>query len=628
MSLDRPDDRDVVAQIPDTFVRRASLFALHVKRYRAFYAVGLVWLVALAAVPIIRDDGNDAEQAASVETSGGNDTASDMAVDPGSPAAPEPGADLVEAPTGALGAGSGSGPGARRVTRTAAQSLAAARTVGGKTRGGIDCKPGIRQIPISRYAAQCTAAWTGGDNGGATYRGVTDKEIRVVRRVFPDSANSRAVDAVVEAAGGASDDTNKQIRDEVWIPYFNKMFELYGRKITWVEYESENGNSTEEAQSRGREGACADATKIEKELKAFLVIGSIGSAMAECTAERKMLAFGAAAYYPEAFYDKYHPYLWGGVMECERISYQLSEYIGKRLIGKNAQWAGDPLLKETKRKFGTYVPDNDGYQSCVKIAEKELAEKYGGEKNPQRYNYQLDVSRFPDQASQGIIQFKAAGVTSIVTACDPISIIFMTQAAKNQRYYPEWIGIGTALQDTDNAARLYEQEVVNGHLFGMSQLGATKKILGPNSEAGQMYKHITGKEIPPGATGDYYGVLGIYTALQATGPALTPQNVATALFTSPPGGAPDFPVGYTSYQDGPDGTPGATDHTAVDDAREVYWVSEPGTGTAVGNKPRNPYYAGPADGNNGTYKETYGGKRFRNGQWPEENPPIYLDVPK
>jgi hypothetical protein len=149
------------------------------------------------------------------------------------------------------------------------------------------------------------------------------------------------------------------------------------------------------------------------------------------------------------------------------------------------------------------------------------------------------------------------------------------------------------------------------------------KLIGPNSEPGRLYKHITGKEIPPGTDGTYFRLTALYNALQAAGPNLNVKSFKAAMHSLPAGGAPTFSVGYVSYQDGPDGTKGAGDHTGIDDAREVYWVSEPGTDTAVGTKPKDPYYAGPADGTNGTYKETYGGKRFRNGEWPTETPPVY-----
>ena len=57
--------------------------------------------------------------------------------------------------------------------------------------------------------------------------------------------------------------------------------------------------------------------------------------------------------------------------------------------------------------------DNDGYQHCVNISEKVLHEQYGLAKDqPVRFDYQLDVRRFPDQAEQGVIRFQAAGVTT------------------------------------------------------------------------------------------------------------------------------------------------------------------------------------------------------------------------
>ena len=60
----------------------------------------------------------------------------------------------------------------------------------------------------------------------------------------------------------------------------------------------------------------------------------------------------------------------------------------------------------------------------------------------------------------------------------------------------------------------------------------------------------------------------------------------------------------------------------MQDAREVYWVSEDGTDTASGTSARDPYYNGP-DSKNGTFKVTYEGRRFQNNEWPDGDPPIY-----
>jgi hypothetical protein len=311
-------------------------------------------------------------------------------------------------------------------------------------------------------------------------------------------------------------------------------------------------------------------------------------------------------------------------MECERISYQLSEYIGKRLLNRPAKWAGDAVTQKTTRHFGTYVPDNDGYQQCVGITKSELKKKYGAPDGEQ-YNYQLDISRFPDQAAQAAVAFSAAGVTTVVLACDYISAVVLTAAAQRQNWHPEWMTIGTGATDVDNSARLYDQNQVNGHLFGPSQLGATSKLIGPNSEPGRVYKIATGKEIPAGTTGDYFYIVNMFNLLQASGPVLNGDNLARGAMTIPRGlGAPDYSFGYWSLLDGPDGTLGAGDHTAVDDSREVYWVCQvAGDGTACPTGSAGDKYYNGDDGKNGTYKEAQNGKRFRNGEWTTDEPPIY-----
>jgi hypothetical protein len=617
----RPDERraldqlDQLDQIDDGFVRGAVRASLHLRKYLPFYVFTGVWVLMLALFPTIGRLGEDVGSfagggnvstggrtggsstgAATRSTAGGGGT--ETTVSGGAKSGPG---------AGARAAGSGGASAAPGETALAPEeSLAASQDASGTARSGVACSPGVRQIPQSSYATQCTKTFEG-SNGGAVTRGVTDTEIIIVRRTFPESANSRAAEELNRRAGFADPDVADRVRDEL-IGYFNTAYELYGRQVKIVEYESENGDSTEEVQGRGREGACADATKIANELQAFGTIDGGSAPFAECAAERGLVVFDGAGYYPEQFYEKFHPFIWHRVMECERISYQVAEYVGKRLLDRPAKWSADTVMQQQDRKFGTYVPDNDGYQHCVQISEDELKQEYGGEV-ASRYNYQLDLSRFPDQAAQAAVQFKADGVTTVILACDPYSVIFLTQAAARQQWYPEWYIIGVAAQDTDNFGRLYDQEEVDGHLFGMSQLGRTEDLIGPNSEAGRVYKQASGKDMPEGTSGDYYESMSFFNLLQAAGPTLTPDTIAQGAMTIPPGGAPDFPAGYWSLQDGPDGSPGAGDHTLVDDSREIYWD---GKATAP-------------DGDQGTYLETYDGQRFRNGEWPEEEPPIYPD---
>jgi len=627
----RRTDVELARHIEDPFLRRSLKTALHLRRYLPFYVFGAIWIITLALFPTIRgvDDGSDLAADSTFDASGtlpsGGGSGGDQQTGTGAidgatagttgsagstPAAQQAARAAAAAKAGSTAQAAGGAQAAGPAPRSIAESVALAMNPTGKTRDGRDCAAGVRQIPVSSYASQCTAAYTG-NNGGATYHGVTGDKIRIVRREFPESANSQAAREISKQAGVADEEVTDAVRD-VFVDYFNKYYELYGRQIEFIEWESENGNSTDEVQGRGREGACADATYIKQELKAFAVVS--GSApFGECAAERKMVVFQAAAYYGESWFKKFHPYAWHYVMECERISYQVAEYLGKRLVNKPAKWAADATYQRTTRKFGMYIPDNDGYQVCGNVIQREAEQRYKSGKF-ERYNYALDLSRFADQAAQAAVQFKAAGVTSLVLTCDPFSVLFLTQAAARQAWYPEWILIGVAAQDTDNAARLYDQSEVDGHMFGLSQLGATNKILGPNSEPGRMYKHITGKQIPEGTTGNYFPYVQLFNMIQAAGPIVTPETIAAGAKNIIPGGAPDYALGYWSYVDGPDGTPGVGDHTMIDDSREIYWVCKGGNQSCTQPAP---------DGKTGTFLETYGGKRFRNGEWPAEDPPVY-----
>jgi hypothetical protein len=456
-----------------------------------------------------------------------------------------------------------------------------------------------------------------GPNGGATFRGVTDKEILIVDRTFPDTANSKAVAAVGKQAGFADPEVTKAVRNE-FIDYFNKTYELYGRKVKFQEYQSENGDSTDEAQSKGKEGACLDADKIVKEFKAFAV-SSGSQPFSDCAAERGLLVFQASPYFPEKYFQAHHPYQWAIAMDCERIAHQTSEYMGKRLINKPAKWAGDATLKVKTRLFGTYVPDNDGYQFCVNTFKNDLKTKYNYSMGPQ-YNYQLDISRFPDQAAQASVQFAAAGVTTVLLACDFISATVLTGAASQQQWHPEWYTIGVGGVDLDNTARLYDQSQVNGHLYGMSQLGDAAQLIGPKSEPGAVYKKATGKDMPEGTNGDYHGLVHIYNLLQAAGPLLSPDAIAQGVKTIPVRGAAPFAAGRWVFGDNPLGEPGS-DHTEVQDSREVYWVSQ-NCGQTCTDTAADPYYNG-SDGKNGTFKVAYNGERFVSNAWPTEDPQVY-----
>src|SRR5581483_7292825 len=155
----------------------------------------------------------------------------------------------------------------------------------------------------------------------------------------------------------------------------------------------------------------------------------------------------------------------------------------------------------------------------------------------EQYNYNLDVSQFPQQAQSAIVQFAADKATTVTLACDPISPIFLTQDAVNQNYYPEWLDIGVAQTDFDSWGQLWDAKAITNHLYGISEAAATQQIVSPSSDAGQALAKI-GIPINISSATDYYLLLSMFNLLQAAGPTLTPPNIAAGVPNIPQGTGP------------------------------------------------------------------------------------------
>jgi hypothetical protein len=291
----------------------------------------------------------------------------------------------------------------------------------------------------------------------------------------------------------------------------------------------------------------------------------------------------------------------------------MAEVIGKQMAGKKAIYAG-AALKSKVRKFGTYIPNVNSYIGCngspSSTEVKLLTTKYHVPLSAVDtfFHYNLDISTFAQSAQQAMVQFKAAGVTTIVLACDPFSVGFLTKAAAAQNYYPEWMLEGTAATDTDNYGQTYDPAEVTGHLFGVSEANATVDIYGPSSPAGKLYQKLTGHAIPAETDGNYAGLVEIFDALQAAGPKLTPQNMARGMHALPILGAPSFSYGTWSWNQSPTGQSGAGEHSSLIDARFVWW---------------NPTAISPVDGKAGSYVAVANGKRWGLGQWPKTLPALF-----
>ena len=146
-------------------------------------------------------------------------------------------------------------------------------------------------------------------------------------------------------------------------------------------------------------------------------------------------------------------------------------------------------------------------------------------------------------------------------------------------------------------------------MFGVSEANATSDIFGPTSPAGKLYQKLTGHTIPPETDGNYSELVEIFDMLQAAGPDLTPQNMARGIHALPVLGRAHLLLrGLELEPRARRGQAGAGEHTALIDARFVWWDAN-----AIS----------PVNGMKGTLRGLDNGHRSGIGQWPKTMPAVF-----
>src|SRR5581483_9224633 len=295
-----------------------------------------------------------------------------------------------------------------------------------------------------------------------------------------------------------------------------------------------------------------------------------------------------------------------------------AEYIGKRLAGKPAIYAGDELnpvqgFKQKTRVFGLLYlngalgvvdPEGERLRNACDAAFAQYGVTFAA-----HVNYLYDPGKNQTEVSNMIAQLKAAGVTTVVPLVDPLSPILITPEATRQNYFPEWFVTGTGLSDTTTAGRLYDQNQWR-HAFGMTPLWVTW-IDRKNGTAYREY-HDARRSDPEGSEGvliEIYRarIQTLFRGIHMAGPNLNPDTFRQGLFAYPPtpagGGTAALPYVYMTPQS----------PTDIKDFAEVYY---------------DPNAQGPDERNqqgSGMMMKTDGGARYQLGQWPTDDPHIGRD---
>jgi hypothetical protein len=465
-----------------------------------------------------------------------------------------------------------------------------------------DRKTGRIRFP-SIFAPECVAPWpAGADNGGSTAVGVTKDAVNLVIWVPPRDASS--------AAGQAATQTSpEQARAQVLetIGVFADNYELWGRKLA-IQFVQASG--TDEAAQR------ADAVAAYNKYKPFMSTTFLAfGGVTPLTFSTEMAARGVITW------DEYVPFAAAHAQPGLRWSYNpddrlsalsLGEYVGKRLVGRPAKWAGDPTMQPQKRSFGLIYDD-----AWDRGAFDATLARYGHGAvvtDAVSYHDSSDVTALANQALTQITRMRSKNINNIVVVAGPNYSGLLAKAATQQNYKPEWTISGWKVQDTAVTTRLYTDSQQWAHAFGIG-LVPPLEIPVSISERSQLIEWGTGHAPTSAAVN---GIMYLFSknaiaGLHLAGPNLTPATYRDALFRRKPTGGRycgcklhngvSFGRQLASYP--------WDKYFDVDDFTEKWWDADEVGEDEVGL--RAP----------GRYRVVDGGRRFTAGDWPTTDPDVF-----
>jgi len=495
------------------------------------------------------------------------------------------------------GSTSGSSGGSTGAGGTTGGSSASGSVPGTTSTGGAGdlskcAKGGKLQQDVTNSSPPCTPRFTG-NNGGATYQGVTGSTIKVIR--YKPKSNAQ-VDAILNTQGLAFSAADEQASQDTYAKFFEKHYEFYGRKVQWI---TEQG--TCEISPPDLPCFRTEVKRLNTKHRPFGVFWTNSTTQAEFFDEWSRLGVINLGgwHFNAAFNKRLRPFHWDVFMDGTRTSRNVADYWCKKMQGKNATLAGDPALRAKKRKLGILTQD-------YPVTRKNALDLYafvtggvcGSKVDAAEPVYTpSNIAQGSQTASVVVQKLKAEGVTTLVIISDPINPTFTTTAATRQQWYPEHLLAGSGLIDYDLLGRLYDQSQWR-NAFGPGHLA--EPIAPDKTDSFKAAADVGVRDNGAGALIFSY-MSFMASMIQRSGPQLNPPNVEQGIHSLPPGGGWERTKDPQSYliSYGPD------DYTAIDDSRHTYW--DPGARSKI-------------DGKAGAYVAFEGARRFEIGKWPRGEP--------
>lgn len=324
---------------------------------------------------------------------------------------------------------------------------------GGQAAGDTSHCTGDRQFDpaIDFYAPPCVPKQPG-TNNGASYRGVTDSEIKIVQYV---GAGDPAVNAILEAQGALVNNEQYRAYGEVAAAWANDNYEFYGRQITFETFQGTCDTIPPDIEClRG------EFQRLVDERNPFVVFWN-SSVCSQCFEElSKLQVVNLGGWnFRDDFGARWRPYHYDTTMSGTRLAQHAARMWCRQLAGRNA--VESRSYSDTTRQLGVISQNDPQNQSAVEVdlvgALKECDASYGNRK----YFYAQDISTADQQRRAGVLAMRGNAVdpnddaTSVMCFCDLVAPAFLYQEEDTQQYYPENIVVGSGFMDYDEASQAY-----------------------------------------------------------------------------------------------------------------------------------------------------------------------------
>lgn len=468
-----------------------------------------------------------------------------------------------------------------------------------------------------------------GDNGGATWQGVTEEEVKILIYHSAGTSDHNETEGGDSSAGEDTpsarycdldkpddqqpgpiatwdctdiDGSDLQVvgAARALTLYFNDRFQTYGRRLHFYIYWA-SGNSAA--------GRRSDASANWEMMKPFAVVdraffGGFNEVYAEAMARRRTSTYGSFGSLAAKDYQSRAPYMWAFWPDVEHWAELYTSYVCTKVAPFKVSRAGDDKQDEKMngkpRKYAimsTDDPQHPGlhyFRELVRVGIERC-----GIVNPLDVRFPFAGANIDTRSGEGstygienVAKMQGEHITTVLWLGGMESKT--TLAADQASYFPEWVVAGDRLIDDLLNGRAQNQRVWAHAWVVSSQL---REIRFEESPARQAYR-----EAEPGgrpireyyATTLYKDMFAVSKAIQVAGPHLSPQTVDQGHHAIPRATSTDPRTAACFYDPG--------DYSCVKDSHVAWWDS---------SAPDPNREAGVV----GCWRMVQSGKRYLAGTW-------------